>query len=498
MHSFWNSGDQVLDGWLAQLCMILALGCQTAPDFIFHGTARSASEWTETLLDMAQLSFGRSAYMLMPNLTTIRTLCMMVTAKMLELVKGSSADQAVFLMGFVTRLAMTMQLHRTTTLFPAMPPFEAEMRRRVWVTVQLLDLDVAIRTGTSFIFREQDAEPPLNINETDFRRSEHGAWIVDSLWAGPQEYTDGMFQVKLADLIPLLAEVVGTVNSPTKPVVAYERVLAWDSQIRRKLRDAGAVFSLPPGAGSHNRPDRVRRATLQLQFLQVLGHRARLALHHAYARVPHVDRFEKSYGAIMDSSLALLRMQEMWTGMAAAAADGSSDGSRASSPSSGSTDDAAAGYGYGGWLVDLCHDDFNTAMLYIILALRRNEFGGGTGIGSGSSRSQAQDDPTGRERALEALRRGMNTTRERACRSLAHFKEFLGLSVLVSCLQCLGRPETVLPTLMRAADTVEQTVLAGKQDVASWMETGSGLFPEAGLHLDAIMEMDPGMFSSFT
>lgn len=476
LHAFWSSRDNVSDGWLAQLLMMLAIGCQSAPDYLFQNTGRSQSQWTDAFLQGAQICFGRSAYMASPNLTTVRTLCLMVMAKMLEIVKGSTSVQIVALMGFVTRMATTMQLHRSTKLFPGMPPFEAEMRRRIWITIQLLDVDVAMRAGTSFLCRENDAEAPLNTNETDFRRSENGSWAIDAVWAAPHQYTDGMYQAKLANFLPLVAEIIDKVNSPTQPLVDYDTVLTWDKKLRQQLSDIESLFA----PRLHSRPDRYRRATTQRQMIEVLGNRAQLAIHAAFARSPYDERFEHSYRAVRESSLALLAIQETWAGSSCGDSI-CSDSSRSSSPSSNSTDESG---GFTSWLMDLCHDDFDVAMICTILAIRRDHFGG-----------KKSDVVAPRDLAWIVLRRGLMLFRQRACRSLHHFKEFVGLSIMAACLQCLGSgPGVMLPTVMQMADDVEQTVLTGKQDLI-WIESSSSLLVQESLNSVPLLDMDPELLN---
>jgi hypothetical protein len=474
LHAFYNGTEPGLDGWLAQLFMILALGCQNVPDYVLHGTGKSHSQWTEAFLEGAQVCFGRSPYMAAPNLTTVRTLCLMVLAQMLELVKGTSSTQLVSLMGFLSRLAMTMQLHRTTTLFPAMPAFEAEVRRRVWVTIQLLDVDVAMRAGTSVLCRDHDSEPPMNMNDADFR-SEQDAWALNTLWAAPHVYTDGTFQVKLAEFLPLVAEIIDTVNSPTQHLLDYDTIMSWDKKLRRSMNDIESVFSSWLGS----RPLYVRALT-QRQLIEVLAHRAQLALHHAFIRAPYDHCFRPSYKAVEESALALLGIQETW--LMPNSADSISSGSRSSSPSSNSTD----GYdtpSFNHWLVDLCHDDFDSAMLYLILMIRTDDLGGGV-----------SDDMPPNDMAWVVLRRDLMLVRQRACRSLHHFKEFVGLSIMMGCLQSLGNPEAMLSTMMQVADEVEQTVLSGKQDMI-WMENGSNLLVHEELDTISLLEMDPELLN---
>lgn len=165
------------EDWLAQLCMMLALGCQAAPDRSLASTGRSVDDWTDLFLEAAQFFLGHSAYFTSPTLTTVCTLCLAVMAQMMEIVKGSDSTHVASLMGFVTRLAMTMKLHRKMSLLPNLSPFEAEMRRRIRVTVQLLDVDVAIHSGTSFLHQDHDAEMPLAVDDSDFHLSEHG-WVI--------------------------------------------------------------------------------------------------------------------------------------------------------------------------------------------------------------------------------------------------------------------------------------------------------------------------------
>ncbi|ERS95506.1 hypothetical protein HMPREF1624_08022 [Sporothrix schenckii ATCC 58251] len=84
VQQFYNARSEVSDEWLAQLCMILALGAESLPDSLFSGSGQSSTEWSNIFLNAAQASFGRSSYMVAPTLCTVRTLCMMLLAKLVE------------------------------------------------------------------------------------------------------------------------------------------------------------------------------------------------------------------------------------------------------------------------------------------------------------------------------------------------------------------------------------------------------------------------------
>ena len=84
--------------------------------------------------------------------------------------------------------------------------------------------------------------------------------------------------------------------------------------------------------------------------------------------------------------------------------------------------------------------------------------------------------------------------RQRACRSLHHFKQFVGLSIMTGTLQAIGHPAAMLATMMQVADDIEQTVLAGKQDFM-WMESPN-LLVHASLSADvSLLDMDPELLN---
>ncbi|KAL7972315.1 hypothetical protein HDV63DRAFT_368919 [Trichoderma sp. SZMC 28014] len=74
------------------------------------------------------------------------------------------------LLGLVSRLAIVSGYHRDTQIHNRITTFEAEMRRRVWLTLLITDCVVAYETGLPRVIPSQlgDAKRPRNLLDEDF------------------------------------------------------------------------------------------------------------------------------------------------------------------------------------------------------------------------------------------------------------------------------------------------------------------------------------------
>lgn len=66
------------------------------------------------------------------------------------------------LLGMVSRLAIMMGYHRDPRIYPALSPFEGEMRRRLWLILSLIDYFVAWQSGLPIVIPKgiSDTAPP--------------------------------------------------------------------------------------------------------------------------------------------------------------------------------------------------------------------------------------------------------------------------------------------------------------------------------------------------
>ncbi|OAA68737.1 Zn(2)-C6 fungal-type DNA-binding domain protein [Niveomyces insectorum RCEF 264] len=426
--------DVLPDAALAQLCMVLALGAaattaasrcgqsegldhdhdnhsnkghdENETDAWLRGSGQSAAAWTAFFLQAAQACFGRTEYMAAPSLTTVRTLCLMVLAKLVEAPasggsngdgnKRSSDDSIrlgpdshsdndddgggftplVSLTAFVLQMARSLQLHRsqagsmafstTATTTTTKDCSDADSRRRVWLVVRLLVLETAMRTGTTV--------PPLTVDSNDTDSNGYGPPVMatedgmDDTWSatesGPflskahndffyrqkrttnfgiedagtgfhdyNDDTDGFYQNTLATFLPLVTAVVNAANTPTRSRPGREQVQTWHTAILQRLRDAEHALMGPQHVQTtHAAPGVIiARAAAQYQFLDVLGRRALLGLHHAAfcaSLPPSPDAYpgqgrgqaghvpppqdRQTQAAVLTNCLALLDIQQTW------------------------------------------------------------------------------------------------------------------------------------------------------------------------------------------
>lgn len=443
----------VSDEWLAEFCMVLGLGAETAPEYLFAGLAQSATAWVSTFMSAAQASFGRSLYMTAPSLSTVRTLCMMVIAKLAE-VPGSGGSSGgnwtyaplVSLMALTVQTAKALQLHRSASVEePPLPidhhdSLEAEMRRRVWVVVRLLDLETALRSGTTMQSDTGDAEPPQGHAPAETMDTSCNDIFNFSLGSqnslhSPPDY-DGLYLNKVSSFLPLLADMVNTVNSPTKPGPSPRRVAACSSRIQKQLEEFGVCHD------DARTVSQVHRSNIQAQYIEVITHRVLLALHHDSFCGAAATRVMQSPAIV--SAHALFNIQKVWATGAA-------------------------------WLLDLCHETFGVGILHHVVALRAMYLR----VDENDDENDGTDvtDMTEMVVAAEKAVSGCHQLlRGRSCRSVAQFNSYYGTSVLAACLRGL-HSEDMLSEIVDATNEVEQVVVQGRQDFLWGSSYSDELFP---------------------
>ncbi|KAL4980644.1 hypothetical protein BDW66DRAFT_147070 [Aspergillus desertorum] len=206
--SAWNLADSTT----LELKNGSSLDCYTAINWVKH-----ADKWIET------------AHIKRSDIIVLRLHILLVTA---QKSLGMGRSKAWLTTATLVKQAMLAGYHRDTSLYTKISPFNQEMRRRIWVTIVELDLQVSFERGMPPSVQESDYDtaPPLNVNDVDLREGMEELPVGQPLG----EFTDCSFQTVLTKSLPLRLKVCHLMHSP-RIKCRYEEILRLDWELNRHM-----------------------------------------------------------------------------------------------------------------------------------------------------------------------------------------------------------------------------------------------------------------------
>ncbi|KAL3456541.1 hypothetical protein BJX64DRAFT_281298 [Aspergillus heterothallicus] len=283
LEAFWDKQSSADDAWLSQLFAILALGCQLHHQSILSRTG-TASTMTSLLFDTSRAFLQRTPYMVRPDMTSIRTMCLLVIFKQTTGLACLESAALWPITGLIVRLAVTMGLHLTTPICGVRSNEPAITPGRLWEAVILLDLRQSLAAGVPVIPPPGDsiAEPlfdPIIIADEPQTRKE----------AFP-------FPAIIYSTLPRIYKILELATSP-QISLSYPLVASYDHQIKSLLKLYAKHFSSPA--------TRFQWTTVNVFFRRIL-----LALHSRLYQEPDAaTQYPVSYWSSLECSLALLSEQ---------------------------------------------------------------------------------------------------------------------------------------------------------------------------------------------
>jgi hypothetical protein len=237
------------------------------------------------------------------DLLTLQTETLLLLSLQLRLV---SAEELWKTSGSLVRSGMTMGLHVNLSHSTDLSYYQAECRRRLWITIVELDLQASIMSGMPVMTPELDFGPltPSNLNDVDFDESTSKPPSPSSL----SEETDSLAQITLATSLAHRIRVMNTVQHTSPRDNLSERV----EQARRLEKYISDVpYQLKP---NHNTESARPTFVLNHVLLDIFLRRPLLCLlrpviTHTQSPYNHPS-FHEIRGACLDSSLALLSYQD--------------------------------------------------------------------------------------------------------------------------------------------------------------------------------------------
>lgn len=209
--------------------------------------------------------------------------------------------------GMTVRMAFRMGYHRDPSRFSNIPPFKAEMRRRIWAMVVQLDLMSSSQIGLPRMIQPSmhDVMEPRNLTDEDL--SEDMTELPPS--RPDTEATVMLYALIRTRVLTVFARIMDLTNLAKQP--AYRDIMELDSALRTVFDD------IPPSykairikdfqASDSDDGERRNRLYLGLNFLK-----AEMMLHRPYLLLGRTDpRYEYSRLACLDAALEILAFQKV-------------------------------------------------------------------------------------------------------------------------------------------------------------------------------------------
>ncbi|KAL3443385.1 hypothetical protein BJX65DRAFT_199453 [Aspergillus insuetus] len=292
--AFWDRPSTMDDGWLALFFAVLALGCQ------LHNPAQPTTQDDDfqalpsRLFDAAQALLHRTPFMIRPDLTSIRTLCLFVIYRQ---TRGAVCIEFTALWpvtGLIVRLAITLGLHLTDSRqYAQRGADDTTSRNRLWAAVILLDLRQALAAGMPVIPPSSNllTEPLLGIG-------------LD-LASGSQQ-KEFLFPLVIYNYLPQIFKILELATSP-QIILSYSLVVKYDQQIKALLNHFHNAFLAACAENPNTDP-------FQWTMTNIFIRRILLTLHSQLYQEPSViARYPVSYWSSLECSLAILSAQrDLW------------------------------------------------------------------------------------------------------------------------------------------------------------------------------------------
>jgi hypothetical protein len=303
VEEFWSSYDNPSihsAAFVAQLLLVLAcawnfadvtslqeksptpLRCYTALEWVLH-----AEKWIT------------NARIKRPEINTLRLYILLITAQNSF---GMKRSQAWIATSQMVKSAMMSGYHRDPSKYARISTFNKEMRRRIWVTIVELDLQVAIDRGMPPTVQASDYDtlPPLNINDDE---------LHETTIEAPEEHpigdaTDCSYQTALGQSLPVRLKACSLMHSP-RLSCRYEEIQRLDWELTRHLSQIPTWYSAEASDPLTRQKVMLWKASIEIKLAHSL-----LSVHTPFAiEARHEALFAPSARSRLDAAIMILSTQ---------------------------------------------------------------------------------------------------------------------------------------------------------------------------------------------
>lgn len=259
------------------------LKCYTAVQWILH-----AERWIE------------NAHVKRPQLSTLRLQILLIMAQNLF---GTKRSQAWLATSNLIKSAMMAGYHRDPSKYARISIFNKEMRRRIWMTIVELDLQVAIDRGMppSIQASDYDSLRPLNINDEELNENTAEPPADRPL----SDITDLSFANTLARSLDIRLKACSLMHSP-RISCRYEEIQRLDWEFNRHLSQ------IPQWIPADNDPITAQKVTLWTSLTKMKLAQSLLSIHTPFAiEAPREVLFGPSARSRLDAAIMILSTQRL-------------------------------------------------------------------------------------------------------------------------------------------------------------------------------------------
>ncbi|KAI1084899.1 hypothetical protein F5B20DRAFT_523612 [Whalleya microplaca] len=210
------------------------------------------------------------------------------------------------LASIVVQVAMRMGYHRDPKNFPTISPFEGEMRRRVWATINQLEHTLSSQMGLPSMLQQQhvDTEEPHNLMDSDFDEG-----VKELPPSRPETETTDVIYTIIKSRISYVGRRVCDIATDARSH-SYEEILYMDRQLQE------ARERLPSNLGSQSTKPFITdspRVIIQRMWLDISFRKLQIILHKKYFLAESNTDGDYSYSrdVSLEAAMQILEYQHL-------------------------------------------------------------------------------------------------------------------------------------------------------------------------------------------
>ncbi|VUC32720.1 unnamed protein product [Clonostachys rosea] len=227
---FWQQRDTVNQIFVLQLQLCMALGITVHPDCLIWKNA--ANQWIHEGRRWLQDSFERAKKK--PSFEEVQLACLVLIAEA-NASENDQMHQCWVSVGQLVRRSMYLGLHREPRhVLPNPSVIQAEMRRRLWMTVLELNLMLSLQAGQPTLVYPSDYDicPPSNMTDEELTNEPDETRSSEGIGSSANKQTRTTPQLALFDSFLLRSELVNKLNGIGQ-TMSYDEVLRFHKELSK-------------------------------------------------------------------------------------------------------------------------------------------------------------------------------------------------------------------------------------------------------------------------